>query len=74
MEFDSHGNFIKAFGAGMMLFPHGFFIDKADHIWVTDGQVGGGKGDDVLEFDRNGKVAADSRETRDCRQRVRHLS
>ena len=28
----------------------------ADHIWVTDGHVGGGKGDDVLEFDRNGKL------------------
>ncbi|MGO9946026.1 MAG: peptidyl-alpha-hydroxyglycine alpha-amidating lyase family protein [Steroidobacteraceae bacterium] len=56
MEFDSSGNFIKAFGGGMMVFPHGFFIDKADHIWVTDAQVGDGKGDDVLEFDQNGKL------------------
>ncbi len=56
MEFDSSGNFIKAFGGGMMVFPHGFFIDKADHIWVTDAEAGGGKGDDVLEFDQNGKL------------------
>lgn len=56
MEFDARGNFIKAFGGGMMVFPHGFFIDKADHIWVTDAQVGGGKGDDVLEFDQSGKL------------------
>jgi sugar lactone lactonase YvrE len=56
MEFDAHGTFIKAFGAGMLLFPHGIFIDHADHIWVTDGHVGEGKGDDVLEFDRNGKL------------------
>src|SRR5271167_1655616 len=56
MEFDAGGNFIKAFGGGMMLFPHGFFIDKADHIWVTDGQVGGGRGDAVLEFDQSGKL------------------
>ncbi len=56
MEFDSSGNFIKAFGGGMMVFPHGFFIDTADHIWVTDAQVGDGKGDDVLEFDQNGKL------------------
>jgi sugar lactone lactonase YvrE len=56
MEFDAGGNFIKAFGGGMMVFPHGFFIDKADHIWVTDAQVGGGKGDDVFEFDQNGKL------------------
>ena len=56
MEFDAQGNFIKAFGAGMMLFPHGFFIDARDHLWITDGHVGQGKGDDVLEFDQNGKV------------------
>lgn len=56
MEFDSSGNFIKAFGGGLMVFPHGFFIDKADHIWVTDAQAGDGKGDDVLEFDQNGKL------------------
>jgi sugar lactone lactonase YvrE len=56
MEFDAHGNFIKAFGRGTMLFPHGFFIDRANHIWVTDGHVGAGKGDDVLEFDRDGKL------------------
>lgn len=56
MEFDAGGRFIKAFGAGLLLFPHGFFIDRDDHIWVTDGHVGGGKGDDVLEFDHNGKL------------------
>jgi hypothetical protein len=56
MEFDARGSFIKAFGKGMLLFPHGFFIDGANHIWVTDGHVGAGKGDDVLEFDRDGKL------------------
>ena len=39
MEFDAKGNFIKAFGAGKLLFPHGFFIDAHDHIWVTDGHT-----------------------------------
>jgi sugar lactone lactonase YvrE len=56
MEFDANGNFIKAFGAGKMLFPHGMTIDKDDHIWVCDGHVGQGIGDDVLEFDESGKV------------------
>lgn len=56
MEFDAGGNFVKAFGGGMMLFPHGLFIDEADHIWITDGHVGGGKGDDVLEFDQDGRL------------------
>ena len=56
MEFDANGNFIKAFGAGKFLFPHGIFIDKDDHIWLTDGHVGDGIGDDILEFDQSGKV------------------
>ena len=56
MEFDAGGNFIKAFGAGKFLFPHGMTIDKDDRIWVCDGHVGNGIGDDVIEFDRNGKV------------------
>lgn len=56
MEFDQKGRFIKAFGAGMLLFPHGFFIDAHDHLWITDGHVGAGKGDDVMEFDQDGKV------------------
>lgn len=56
VEFDSNGAFIKAFGHGMLLFPHGFFIDNQDHIWVTDGHVADGKGDDVLEFDQSGKL------------------
>jgi mono/diheme cytochrome c family protein len=56
MEFDANGNFIKAFGAGKLLFPHGFYIDAKDHIWVTDGHVGNGIGYDVLEFDQDGKL------------------
>ena len=54
MEFDAGGRFLKSFGGGMLLFPHGIFIDRQDHLWITDGHVGGGKGDDVLEFDREG--------------------
>ena len=56
LEFDGQGHFIKAFGAGKLLFPHGFFIDAKDHIWVTDGHAAGNIGFDVLEFDSNGKV------------------
>src|ERR1700733_1268703 len=56
MAFDKNGNFLKSFGAGKMLFPHGIFIDKDDHIWIADGHVAKGMGDDVIEFDQNGKV------------------
>jgi hypothetical protein len=56
MEFKPDGTFIKSFGAGKLLFPHGIFIDKRDHIWIADNHDNGKIGDDVLEFDQNGKV------------------
>jgi sugar lactone lactonase YvrE len=56
MQFDKTGKFVKSFGGGMMLFPHGFFIDKNDHLWVTDGHVAKGIGNVVLEFDSSGKL------------------
>jgi sugar lactone lactonase YvrE len=56
MEFDKKGSFVKAFGAGKLLFPHGILIDNRDHIWITDNHVGGRIGDDVIELDQNGVV------------------
>ena len=56
MEFDAQGHFIKAFGKGLFNFPHGFFIDAKDHVWVTDNQVREGKGAQVFEFDAGGKL------------------
>jgi sugar lactone lactonase YvrE/mono/diheme cytochrome c family protein len=56
LEFDARGNFIKAFGGGMLLFPHGLYIDRQDHIWVTDGHSAAGRGAQVLEFDTSGKL------------------
>lgn len=56
MEFDAQGKFIKAFGVGTLLFPHGFYIDRHDNLWITDGHAALGKGADVLEFDTNGKI------------------
>jgi hypothetical protein len=59
MEFDAKGNFIKAFGAGLMQFPHGFTIDRHDHLWIADGKPTDGTGvggHAVFEFDQNGKL------------------
>ncbi len=56
LEFDAKGNFIKSWGSGQILFAHGVFIDKHDHIWITDGHNNGKIGDTVQEFDQNGKV------------------
>lgn len=56
MQFDARGTFIKAFGSGMFNFPHGFFIDRHDHIWLTDNRAEGGRGAQVFEFDPGGKL------------------
>ncbi len=37
LHFDENGNLIKSFGAGMIVFPHGLFVDKDDNVWVSDG-------------------------------------
>lgn len=37
MEFDSSGNLVKSFGAGMFADPHGMFVDKDGNIWTADG-------------------------------------
>jgi hypothetical protein len=59
MEFDRDGNFIKSFGAGLMQFPHGFTIDRHDHLWIADGKPTNGSGvggHAIFEFDTNGKL------------------
>jgi len=38
LHVDQDGNIIKMFGAGMLIFPHGIYVDRQDNIWVTDGQ------------------------------------
>src|SRR5262249_15570378 len=44
---DQTGKLIKSFGAGLIIAPHGIFVDRDDNIWVTDctctgGAAGGG--------------------------------
>ena len=47
LHFDASGKLVKAFGAGMILSPHGILVDKDDNIWVVDCACtlrGGGRG------------------------------
>lgn len=36
LRFDSTGTLVQSFGAGMLLSPHGIFVDKDGNVWVTD--------------------------------------
>ena len=66
LKFDMDGNVVKAFGAGMFVWPHGFFVDHEGNVWVTEGAPAGeargaeghkvGKGHQVFKFSPEGKV------------------
>src|SRR6476660_8348228 len=38
LKFDSSGKLVKSFGAGLLIFPHGIYVDRDGNVWVTDGQ------------------------------------
>jgi len=38
LKFDASGKLVKSFGQGMLIFPHGIFVDREGNVWVTDGQ------------------------------------
>ena len=41
LKFDTDGNLLKSFGAGMFIAPHGIYVDKDGNIWITDYQDNG---------------------------------
>ena len=58
-KFDrSSGKVLASFGGGMIVFPHGLYVDRAGNVWVTDGQANkqGTKGHQVFKFSPEGKV------------------
>jgi len=56
LEFDASGRFIKSFGGGMFVQPHGLEIDRDGNIWTTDQNAKDGKGEQVTKFSPDGKV------------------
>jgi 6-bladed beta-propeller protein len=56
LEFDSSGKFVKSFGEGMLVQPHGFDVDGAGFIWATDAQAKDGKGEQVFKFTPEGRL------------------
>jgi sugar lactone lactonase YvrE len=66
LKFDANGNFVRAFGEGMVQVPHGLWVDRDGNIWVTDWSNNGGaqngavrdstKGHQVFKFSPEGKL------------------
>ena len=55
-KLDPSGKVVKSFGAGLVNWPHGLFVDRDGNVWITDGKGADGKGHTVIKFSRDGKV------------------
>ncbi len=67
IKYDSEGNILTSFGAGLFIFPHGIHVDAQGNVWVTDGRAANanelaanpnaaGKGHTVYKFSPTGEV------------------
>ena len=56
MKLDTSGKVVANFGGGLVNWPHGFYVDHAGDVWVTDGRGENGKGHTVIKFSPDGKV------------------
>ena len=55
-KFDPSGKLVRSFGAGLVNWPHGLFVDRDGNVWITDGKAADGKGHTVIKFSPDGKV------------------
>src|SRR5262245_22149972 len=56
VKLEPSGKYLKSFGAGMFVQPHGIHVDRDNNVWVTDSQGKEGKGHVVVKFNQDGKV------------------
>lgn len=58
--FDTSGELVRSFGAGLMAWPHGIFVDADNNVWVTDavgfGAEPPGLGHNIYKFSPTGQV------------------
>ena len=58
-QFDRSGKFVKSFGAGMFVMPHGLTVDRDGNIWATDQNGKDGKGQQAIKFSPEGPATGD---------------
>ena len=56
LKFDPSGKLLMAWGAGMLVWPHGLHLDREGNIWITDGQDNGGRGQQVFKLSPDGEI------------------
>lgn len=55
---DSNGRVLKSFGAGLLVWPHGMFVDADGNVWIADGKGDPtrNKGHQVHKFSPEGEL------------------
>jgi len=56
LEYDPSGRLVSSWGAGMFVWPHGFFLDAEGNLWTSDARGAAGKGHTVMKHARDGRV------------------
>jgi sugar lactone lactonase YvrE len=60
LRYDLDGNLMTSFGSGMIVWPHGMFVDPEGNVWVADavgfGGTPEGRGHVVLKFSPDGEL------------------
>jgi sugar lactone lactonase YvrE len=56
LVYNLSGKLLNTWGSGLFNFPHAFLVERDGNIWISDAQVGGGKGNQVFKFTREGKL------------------
>jgi len=60
MLFDLDGNMVRSFGAGMITWPHGMYVDADDNLWIADAvgyaPVPEGIGHTIMKFSPQGEL------------------
>ena len=56
LQFDTDGNLLQSFGAGLITWPHGIHVDREGNVWVTDARGDGDRGHQVWKFSSTGEV------------------
>lgn len=58
--FDASGNLVRSFGAGLIAWPHGIFVDAEGNVWIADAvgyaPVPDGWGHVVYKFSERGEL------------------
>lgn len=54
--FSPSGELLKSFGAGMIVWPHGIFVDNENNVWIADARGGEGRGHQVYKFSQDGEL------------------